>query len=415
MSGRRSGSVVDGFEPRIRELLASVSADAGDGDRGADRLAVFDPHVERPGGGAAAGVSAAGPGEPDGLCRRGGGAVRFLVPRHRAAGRVRPDPDGEVVAGADDGVRLFAVRARRCWCRPGRAEDLYAGWWRLIAQLGAVPRVLVWDGEGAVGRWRARRTELTANVRRSAARWAQGDHLQAGRPGGQGAGGTLPRLPGALVPARPHVHLAGRLQHPARRVLGAGERAGASGVGLPPGRPVDADKAAMLALPPVPPATGWRHTLRLPRDHYVRMDGNDYSVHPAAIGRRVEIRADLDRVRVMLRGQLVADHERIWAKHQTITDPAHLTAARRCAAAGSSLVRRRPKPRWRSDPWPTTTPRWASRRPDGGRPDGHGSESGDQPRPGRRAGLLDPGVESADVAGVGGPAGRAGPGRVLDP
>src|SRR4029079_3050886 len=30
-----------------------------------------------------------------------------------------------------------------------RAEDLFAGWWRLIASLGAVPRALVWDGEGA--------------------------------------------------------------------------------------------------------------------------------------------------------------------------------------------------------------------------------------------------------------------------
>jgi cytochrome P450 len=28
--------------------------------------------------------------------------------------------------------------------------------------LGAVPRVFVWDGEGAVGRWRARMPELTA-------------------------------------------------------------------------------------------------------------------------------------------------------------------------------------------------------------------------------------------------------------
>ena len=28
------------------------------------------------------------------------------------------------------------------------AADLYAGWWRLIEQLGAVPKVLVWDGEG---------------------------------------------------------------------------------------------------------------------------------------------------------------------------------------------------------------------------------------------------------------------------
>ena len=26
-------------------------------------------------------------------------------------------------------------------------------------------------------------------------------------------------------------------------------------------------------------------------------------------------------------GRLVADHERIWARHQTITDPAHLAAA----------------------------------------------------------------------------------------
>ena len=43
-----------------------------------------------------------------------------------------------------------------------RAEDLYAGWWQLIEALGAVPRALVWDGEGAVGRWRGRRTELTA-------------------------------------------------------------------------------------------------------------------------------------------------------------------------------------------------------------------------------------------------------------
>ncbi len=46
---------------------------------------------------------------------------------------------------------------------PSRAaEDLFAGWWQLIAGLGAVPRVLVWDGEGAVGRWRAGRSELTA-------------------------------------------------------------------------------------------------------------------------------------------------------------------------------------------------------------------------------------------------------------
>jgi hypothetical protein len=42
-----------------------------------------------------------------------------------------------------------------------RSQDLFAGWWQLIAALGSVPRVLVWDGEGAIGRWRGGRVELT--------------------------------------------------------------------------------------------------------------------------------------------------------------------------------------------------------------------------------------------------------------
>ena len=43
------------------------------------------------------------------------------------------------------------------------AGDLFAGWWQLIENLGAVPRVLVWDGEGAIGRWRAGKAELTGD------------------------------------------------------------------------------------------------------------------------------------------------------------------------------------------------------------------------------------------------------------
>ena len=64
----RAGSVVDAVEPRIRELLTAYPADAGDGDRGADRLGPVDPGAVRPGGGAAPGVPAAGSGEPDGVC-----------------------------------------------------------------------------------------------------------------------------------------------------------------------------------------------------------------------------------------------------------------------------------------------------------------------------------------------------------
>jgi transposase len=54
-----------------------------------------------------------------------------------------------------------------------RAEDLFAGWWQLIARLGSVPRVLVWDGEGAIGRWRGGRSELTAECQAFVARSAR--------------------------------------------------------------------------------------------------------------------------------------------------------------------------------------------------------------------------------------------------
>ena len=84
----------------------------------------------------------------------------------------------------------------------------------------------------------------------------------------------------------------------------------------------------MLTLPPVAPATGWRSSTRLARDHYVRLDSNDYSVHPGAIGRRIEVVADLDRVQVLSEGRVVADHERVWAWHQTLNDPGHIEAAK---------------------------------------------------------------------------------------
>jgi hypothetical protein len=49
---------------------------------------------------------------------------------------------------------------------------------------------------------------------------------------------------------------------------------------------VGADLAGRIAVPPV---TGWHKTARLHRDYYVRLDGNDYSVDPAVIGRHVRV------------------------------------------------------------------------------------------------------------------------------
>lgn len=209
-----------------------------------------------------------------------------------------------------------------------RAEDLYGGWWRLIEQLGAVPRVLVWDGEAAVGRWRPRQPELTAACQ--GFRGVLGAKVIICKPADPEAKGGIERLHDYLersfLPGRSFGSPAD-FNSQLQAWLQLANRRHKRSLGCAPADRIVADKAAMLSLPPVPPATGWEHTLRLPRDHYVRLDSNDYSVHPSAVGRRVLVRADLDRVRVWCDGDLVADHERIWARHQTISDPAHVNAA----------------------------------------------------------------------------------------
>src|SRR6478735_1097850 len=95
-------------------------------------------------------------------------------------------------------------------------------------------------------------------------------------------------------------------------------------------RPVDrleADRAAMLPLPPIPLHLGWRNRVRLGRDYYVRLDTNDYSVDPHLIGRIVDVAADLHQVRVRAEGRIVAEHTRVWARGTTLTDPAHVQSA----------------------------------------------------------------------------------------
>lgn len=101
-------------------------------------------------------------------------------------------------------------------------------------------------------------------------------------------------------------------------------------------RPVDllgVDKAGMLAVPPLAPPLGLRHRIRLPRDYYVRIFGNDYSVDPVAIGSMVDIVADLEKVTVHTGGRLVAEHRRWWGNALTIADPVHVNTAARLREA----------------------------------------------------------------------------------
>src|SRR6476661_7239001 len=202
-----------------------------------------------------------------------------------------------------------------------RAEELFAA-------LGVVPRTLVWDGEGAVGRYRSGKSELTRDCQ--AFRGVLGAKVVVLKPREPEHKGLIERghdysersfLPGRTFsgPGDFNYQFGKWLQivnARRRRVLGCA-----------PTDRIGADREAMLALPPVAPQLGWRTSTRLARDHCIRLDSNDYSVHPGVIGRRIEVVADLDRVKVFGDGKTVADHERVWAWHQTITDPEHREAA----------------------------------------------------------------------------------------
>jgi hypothetical protein len=60
----------------------------------------------------------------------------------------------------------------------------------------------------------------------------------------------------------------------------------------------------------------------------VRVDANDYSVDPRAIGRFVDWIATPARVVATCAGQVVAEHERSWTVGATITDRAHQATAK---------------------------------------------------------------------------------------
>jgi transposase len=341
---RPSGSIVDAVEPQIRELLrvcptmpATVIAERIGWERGItvlkDRVAELRPAYL--------------PVDPSSRTSYVAGEVAqcdFWFPeielpvgfgQHRTAKQL---PVLTMVTGYSRWLSAVLVPSRA-------AEDLFAGWWQLIAALGAVPRLVVWDGEGAVGQYRRGDSRLTAECQ--AFRGTLATRVYVCLPRDPESKGLIERANGYLetsflpgraftCPADFNRQLAGWLA-----VVNTRRR---RALGCAPADRIAADRTAMLPLPPVAPATGWRSWTRLARDHYIRLDSNDYSVHPSVIGRRIEITAGLDRVRVSCEGKTVADHERVWAKHQTISDPEHVTAARLLRRDRIGVLRPAPEP-----------------------------------------------------------------------
>jgi hypothetical protein len=61
----------------------------------------------------------------------------------------------------------------------------------------------------------------------------------------------------------------------------------------------------------------------------VRFDSNRYSVPHTRVRRTLTIHADSQQIRILDRGDLVAEHRRCWDKHQVVENPDHIKALRR--------------------------------------------------------------------------------------
>lgn len=218
--------------------------------------------------------------------------------------------------------------------------DLLLGMWALLQLLGRVPRRLIWDNETGIGRGRRHAEGVGAFT------GALATTLHRLKPNDPESKGLVERRNGffetSFMPGRDFASPADFNAQFGDWLTTANGRV----VRTIKARPVDlldADRAAMLPLPPVAPAVGWVNRVRLGRDYYVRVDSNDYSVDPGAIGRFVDVHADLARVEVRHAGRLVAAHDRVWARGTTITCPAHVEAAK-------ALRERFQRPRAAADP-----------------------------------------------------------------
>ena len=314
------GSRVDAFEPAIRRLLtefpempASVIAERIGWEHSASvlraRVALLRPLFSPP--------------DPaDRTTYAAGEIVQCdlwfpgdVVP---VAPQVLTSPPVLTMVAAYSGFMMAVLLPSR------QAGDLVAGMWQLLAGLGGVPKMLVWDNEPGIGQHR----RLTLSARSFAGTLGTRIYQAAARD--PETKGVIERANGffetSFMPGRTftgpgdyNTQLAAWLPRANSRMLRR--------TGQRPDVLVEADVAAMGALPPVAPPVGVSSRVRLARDYYVRVAGNDYSVDPTMIGRFVDVHAGLGEVVVTCAGARVGAHVRSWSTHQTITDPLHVAMA----------------------------------------------------------------------------------------
>ncbi len=123
----------------------------------------------------------------------------------------------------------------------------------------------MWDNEPAVGSWRAGRPRLTEEF--EGFRATLGIRVVQSRPADPEAKGLVERANGYLetsfLPGRRFASPADFTAQLTSWLVRADERRHGT-LGCWPVDRIDADRAAMLSLPPVAPVVGWQRSLRRP-------------------------------------------------------------------------------------------------------------------------------------------------------
>ena len=233
------------------------------------------------------------------------------------------------------GARVLPVLAMTCgYSRvtdavmiPSRkAGDILAGMWEIIGGWGRCPRTLVWDREAAIGGTGRLSVEaagfagtLGVRIKLTPARDPESKGLVERRNG---------YFETSFLPGRSFTSPFEFNTQIDTWLTATANARHLRSIGTSPAARWAADRAGMVSLPPVAPTVGLTGRVRLARDYYVRIDGNDYSVNPAAIGRFVDWSATPALVAVTCAEQIVATHQRNWGSGATITDPEHRATAR---------------------------------------------------------------------------------------
>ncbi len=226
------------------------------------------------------------------------------------------------------------------WMVPSRtAPDVLGGMGQVLDQFGGVPRLWVWDQEACIGRWSAGQQRLTDEFQ--AFRGGYGVAVKLCAPADPEAKGLVERANGYLetsfLPGRRfddvadfNRQLTTWLRQRANQRIHATTR-------MRPAEAIFEDRGSMLRFPPVLPDPARRFSVRLGRDHYVRVDTCDYSINPRFIGRRIDVQVTLDAVIATCAGVEVAHHGRCLATHQTLTSPEHGQLARQLRAEHAAI------------------------------------------------------------------------------